>query len=136
MRQRGLTDVNILRKIYGKQFLIWNVGAAGVNCESPSKAHAYFVGKLGPIWFGSLGKSGSTLDGKKDALRWEVEEEWNGQVFFYFLAKYVIITKILKKKVINKFYTFIAIVFVFWKCFSPALLSFCPLCIFESVVMV
>ena len=92
MRQRGFTDVNILRKIYGKQVLIWNIGAAGANCEPPSKAHAYFVGKLGPIWFGSLGKSGNKLMGRKDALSWEVEE-WNEQVFFNFLAKYVIITK-------------------------------------------
>ena len=98
MRQRGLTDVNILRKIYGKHFLIWNIGAAGANWESPSKAHTYFEGKLGPIWFGSLGKSSNKLMGRKDALNWKIEEEWNEQVYFYFLAKYVIVTKILKKK--------------------------------------
>lgn len=32
IRQRGLTNVNILREICGKQFLSWNTDAADANC--------------------------------------------------------------------------------------------------------
>lgn len=39
------------------------------------KARTFFVGKLGPIWFGSLGKSSNKPMGRRDALNREAEEE-------------------------------------------------------------